>query len=216
MYNLTRQEASDILCISTRSIDRYIKAWKIRAKKEWKIVYVNSEDIKIMWWKQTNTANVIVPESIKIKTNKIKIDEDIFNSKVTEENTFIENEEIEETKSWLVRKKDYDKITSTFEKMFNNLRNDLNKKDNKIQELSIELWKKDEMMKNSVPIIDYKKSQFLLEESKSYLNKEVVEITNEKNRVQDKLKYEQNSNKMLIAIVVALWIIIAILWLSNT
>jgi excisionase family DNA binding protein len=45
MYNLTRQDAAEKLGISTRSIDRYIKAGKIRAKKDGKVVYVNDSDI---------------------------------------------------------------------------------------------------------------------------------------------------------------------------
>jgi predicted site-specific integrase-resolvase len=34
MYNLTRQEAADLLKMSIRNIDRYIKSGKIRHKKE--------------------------------------------------------------------------------------------------------------------------------------------------------------------------------------
>jgi excisionase family DNA binding protein len=34
MYKLTRKEAADLLNISTRSIDRYIKSGKIRTKKD--------------------------------------------------------------------------------------------------------------------------------------------------------------------------------------
>jgi predicted site-specific integrase-resolvase len=34
MYKLTRKEASELLNMSTRSIDRYIKSGKIRIKKD--------------------------------------------------------------------------------------------------------------------------------------------------------------------------------------
>ena len=50
MYTYTRQDVAELLWISTRSVDRYIKAWKLRSKKEWKIVYVNNEDVKNLWW----------------------------------------------------------------------------------------------------------------------------------------------------------------------
>jgi excisionase family DNA binding protein len=40
MYKYTRQEAADMLGISTRSVDRYIKSGKLRSKKDGKIVYV--------------------------------------------------------------------------------------------------------------------------------------------------------------------------------
>jgi len=40
MYKYTRQEAAKKLKISTRSVDRYIKAGKLRSQKDGKIVYV--------------------------------------------------------------------------------------------------------------------------------------------------------------------------------
>jgi len=47
-----RQEAADLLGISVRSVDRYIKSGKIRSEKKWKSVYVNDNDIKNI---QTNS-----------------------------------------------------------------------------------------------------------------------------------------------------------------
>lgn len=54
MYTIDRQSWSNILGISTRTIDRYIKAWKIRVKKEWKHIYLNEKDIEKIknWWLQ--------------------------------------------------------------------------------------------------------------------------------------------------------------------
>ena len=40
---------------------------KKNTKKEWKIVYVNSEDIDILWWKKTNTHKIIIPEEKNIE-----------------------------------------------------------------------------------------------------------------------------------------------------
>ena len=60
MYNLTRQEAADKLKISTRSIDRYIRSWKLRAKKVWKIIYIHNLDIENISWDLDN-QEVIMP-----------------------------------------------------------------------------------------------------------------------------------------------------------
>ena len=46
MYTTTRQAAADILGISTRSVDRYVKAGKLRCKKEGKIIYIHTQDIQ--------------------------------------------------------------------------------------------------------------------------------------------------------------------------
>lgn len=192
MYTITRADAADILNISTRSLDRYIKSWKIRAKKEWKIVYLNSEDIKMMSW-NNNNHEVIIPQ------------------KQSYENT--ENFGDSSTSStWVVRKSDYDKISASFEKVFNWLREEIQRKDEKIEELSIKLGRAEEVTKNSVSLIDHKKSQFLLEESKTHLNKELSDIKTVNNKLEEELKYEKTTNKLLIAFVILLLIIAAVIW----
>lgn len=70
MYKLTRQEAAEELNISTRSIDRYIKSWKLRAKKQWKIVYIHSQDIENMLWKWKTKQEVIIDNSSSKKEKK--------------------------------------------------------------------------------------------------------------------------------------------------
>jgi|TARA_Y100001960_G_C14570249_1_gene775477 excisionase family DNA binding protein len=48
MYKYTRQEVAEKLNISTRSVDRYIKAGKLRAKKDGKVVYVKGSDVEAL------------------------------------------------------------------------------------------------------------------------------------------------------------------------
>lgn len=45
-YTLSRDEASKILGVSTRTIDRYIVAGKLRSKREGKIIMLHSDDVK--------------------------------------------------------------------------------------------------------------------------------------------------------------------------
>jgi hypothetical protein len=47
----------------------------------------------------------------------------------------------------------------------------------------VKLGKYEEVVKNSVSLIEFKKSQFLLDESKTYLTKEVEELKVEKERL---------------------------------
>ena len=195
MYNIHRTEASEMLNISTRSLDRYIKSWKIRAKKTWKTVFINSEDIKnILWWNQ-DTAKVIITKAGDFE-NKT------WNTK-------------EESTTGIVKKSDYDKVSATFEKVFTSLRDDIKTKDEKIQELSIRLGRAEEVADSSISLVDHKKSQFLIEESKNYLNKEVSDVTNEKNKLSNELKYEKTTNKLLIAFVIILLIAVTIVWFMQ-
>jgi hypothetical protein len=55
---------------------------------------------------------------------------------------------------------------ATLEKIYLDMKQDIKTKDQAIQDLSIKLGQAQEIAKNSVSLIEFKKSQFLLEESK--------------------------------------------------
>lgn len=196
MYNINRQEAADILWISTRSIDRYIKSWKIRSKKEWKIVLVNSDDIK-----------VLNPEN-KVK-HKIIVSDELKNANITEDKSY------ENTSRGVVKKSEYEKVLVTFEKMYSWFREEIKQKDEKIEKLAIELWQAREQKNNSIDIMEYKKAQFISEETKSSLSKEIEKEKQEKIKTLKELKYEKTTNKLLIAFIVILFIISWIIFFIN-
>lgn len=195
MYKLTRQDASELLNMSTRSIDRYIKSWKIRSKKDWKIVYVHEDDINALkdWWSQNQ--EVIVPEKKSNKTSYNTIENDEENIKVVNNSN----------STWL----------AVLEPIYEDLRNEINKKDIIIQDLSIRLWKAEEIAKNSVSISEFKKSQFLLEESKWFLSKEVDDLKHTSIKLQKELKYEKSTNNMLVVFILILLTISVIIWFSK-
>lgn len=190
MYKLTRKEAADLLNISTRSVDRYIKSGKIRTKKDWKVVCVNEEDIANLRNTWDSNQEVILP------TKKDRI-EDFGENDYTEE-------KVATTKS-----------ISVLDNIYADLKSELNKKDAIIQDLSVKLWRAEEIAKNSISLVEFKKSQFLLEEWKDFLTKEVTDLKVEKNRLVKDLNYEKWTNSILmifILILITIWIII---WFVN-
>ncbi len=199
MYKLTRKEAAKKLWVSTRSIDRYIKSGKIRAKKDGKIVYVNNSDIENLL-PSGKKQEIIIPkqksskEEKKHKKDKKQEKVEILNK---EEKILVKNIKIKE---------DF-----TFD-IYKDLKKEINKKDEMINELSIRLGRAEEIASNSINLIDYKKSQFLLEESRNHLNNEISELKTEKNVLEKKLRYEKNSNIILIFISIILFMLASIIW----
>jgi len=199
VYNINRQEAADILGISTRSIDRYIKSWKVRAKKDWKIVFVNSDDIKNLNSDTSVKQNIIV-------SSFNSWNEDIIGSV---------KQERENINTWIIKKAEYDKILSTFETMYSSFREEVKEKDTTIQELSVKLWRFEEQKDKSVDLMEYKKVQFLSEETKNELSKRLEEEKSEKQKTIKELKYEKTTNKLLIMFIVILFIISVIIFFVN-
>jgi excisionase family DNA binding protein len=184
MYKYTRQEAADMLGISTRSVDRYIKSGKLRSKKDGKIVYLKWSDVESMVWGNQTQQEVIVPG------------------------------EKSESKS-VTKKESTSQASAMLENIYSDLKKEIKYKDETIQELSQKLGRAEEMVKNSVSVIEFKKSQFLLEESKGHMNKEVDEVKKEKKKLQSELKYEKTTNLILIIFVIVLLAVAATIWFLS-
>lgn len=192
MYKLTRQDAADSLNISTRSIDRYIKAWKLRSKKDWKVVYVNTDDIENMIWSWDYQHEVIVEKKVNNFSNTYDNQEQVQTVSKTDENI-----------SW------------TLGTIYKDLKEEIQKKDQLIQNLAMRVWQAEEVAKNSVSLIDFKKSQYLLEESKEHLDKELTQLEKDKEKLAKELKYEKTSNILLIIFVVVLLAIAWTIWFMK-
>nr|MDD3720663.1 helix-turn-helix domain-containing protein [Candidatus Gracilibacteria bacterium] len=195
MYKLTRQEASELLNMSTRSIDRYIKSGKIRSKKDGKIVYVNQNDIDNLKNGGGQNQEIIVPEK---KSSFSK-----------------EKQETSEDEVAKVVHKNSGNSLAVLEPIYEDLKNEINKKDIIIQDLSIRLGRAEEIAKNSVSISEFKKSQFLLEESKGFLSKEVEELRNTKVKLSKDLKYEKSTNNILVFFILVLLTIAIVIWFTK-
>ena len=183
MYKYTRQEAADFLWISTRSIDRYIKWWKLRANKKGKVVLVKSSDLENM-------------NSLWSSKHEI----------ITENNYSWEQQHVKVKSKWIDLQ---EKFNVWLEEVYSDLRTEIKEKDVLIRELSIRVGRSEEIAKNSVSLIDFKKSQFLLEESKTSLNESLVDLEDDKEKLKWELKYQKTNNFILI---IAIIVLFAIAW----
>lgn len=185
MYKITREEAANMLSISTRSIDRYIRAWKLRSKKEGKIVYIHQDDINNFLSGGAKKQEIIVWNVVSSS---------------------------EETISYTpsIPKEDGNIMV-----MFDRLREEIREKDEEIKDMSVKMWKMEEIVKNSISMIEFKKTQFLLEESK---NSVASDLENTKKELESKevlLKEEKKLNYILIGISFVLFIALVIIWLIK-
>jgi hypothetical protein len=194
-YILTRQEASIILWISTRSVDRYIKWGKIRAKKIWRTVMLNEEDVdNIKTW----------------DSNIIEIKQEV----ITPEQQSKEKQKNEEKLKTSIGKLNNDDI-SKIDLIYDDLRNEIKEKDKKIENLSLHLWKMEEVVKNSISMLEFKKSQFLLEESKNWVKNELEKSKLEQEKLKIKLEEKSKLNIILAILIVILFMTsLGIWWFS--
>ncbi|MDR2641127.1 MAG: hypothetical protein LBC61_07795 [Candidatus Peribacteria bacterium] len=71
------------------------------------------------------------------------------------------------------------------------------------------------MVKNTVSLIDYKKSQFLLEESRSNLNQAIIDLESDKEDLEKELKYQKTNNIIMLLALVFLFAIAGTIFLLK-
>ncbi|MDQ7009904.1 MAG: helix-turn-helix domain-containing protein [Candidatus Gracilibacteria bacterium] len=193
-YTLTRQDAADLVEISVRSIDRYIKSGKIRSQKRGKSVYVNDNDVKNIN-SSSDSKPIIITTSSEKKENINKFETKEISTKENLDN--------------------FDKITKTFENIYTDLRNQIEKKDKIIQELSVNVGISQERVTQSISVSEHNRSQMLLEESKTHIAKQMTKLSDEKQKIEKDLKDERFDKKILIIFVFIFLSLAAYFWFKT-
>ena len=199
MYNATRQETSDLLWISVRSVDRYIKAGKLRIKKEWKNIFVHSWDIDAIKNGGKSKHHVII-NRVQPKVEKVYSEKKYQN---------------DEPAKYSSTEVSTGKEQASLSHIYWDMKKDIEKKDEIIQNLAHRVGKAEEIAKNSISINDFKKSQFLLEESKSVIASELDLAKKQKNTLQQKLNYEKQIKLLLLFLSIALFLTLFFVWIAN-
>ncbi len=184
MYTTTREEAALKLWLSTRSIDRYIRNWKLRSQKVWKIVYINEEDIENFINGDSKKQVILTQENMNIEpqTHSLKKEND----------------------SW-----------KDFVQIFSMLKEEIDKKDNEIKDLTFKIGKMEEVVKSSISVIEFKKNQYLLEESKKSMATSLEEATKQLEEKKVELKQERKNNFILLSLILILFIALIIVWVVS-
>ena len=183
MYSIDREQASTILGMSTRTIDRYIRSNKIRSQKKWKKIYLNDQDIEIIknWW--------------------IQEDYEIIKPNERNQETWFVTKSIEQSKNY---RNLYEDCLKTIEK-----------KDEIIKDISYRLWKTEVELKNSIPMLEYKKTTFLLESSNNKTEDERKELTTNIENLKERIKSQELINILLIAIFSLMLLVVFLVWFAN-
>lgn len=185
MFTIDREDGATMLSISTRTLDRYIRAGKIRAKKRGKKVFLHSEDV------------------LKLKDGTLA--ETISHVHVHEDEVALEPMTQFVTKPLIV----------SYKELYEESKALLTRKDELIQDLSYRLGNLETELKNSIPMLEYKKATFLLESSQSKGEDERKDLTHKVEKLADEIKKEQNTNMILIIVLSFVLMVSVFAWFMG-
>lgn len=184
IYNLTREQASEKLNISTRTLDRRIRKWKLsHVKKSNKVMLAEKEIDKL--WENRDINNVVLDSESNASSNKPQ----------NKDNINYVNQE----------------ISNQLSQSIGSFVNVLNEKDKKIEEKNnVILWLQQQVvqmeskLKNTValPLYEEEKKENLLEKENLKFEKKLLE---------DRVKKEKIFNIFMFLLIVFIMIVLIII-----
>lgn len=144
---------------------------------------------------------------------------------------FLNNQDIEILKNWWIQE-DYEIISpkekndtwftikaldnsKNYRSLYEDSIKIVEKKDEIIKDLSYRLGRAEVELKNSIPILEYKKTTFLLESSNNKTEEEKKELNNSIESLKDKIRNQELINIVLVWLFSIMLIVIFLVWFAN-
>jgi len=191
-FSLDRIAAAENLAISTRTLDRYVKAGKIRSKKVGKKVFLHDGDLDIL----RNELGREVDDAAR--------QEDLPRPfKISEESAEIVFFDESAAKDTGFRRKP---VIVDYQDLFEDAQKRIDEKERVIRELSFRVGQAEAELKSSVSLIEYKKTAYLLEAAKTKGDEDKAVAAEEIETLARKLESEK-SITLILAIALALLLV---------
>lgn len=145
---------------------------------------------------------------------------------------YLNNQDIEIIKNWWIQE-DYEVIrpsektedswfiikalenTRSLNTLYEDAVRVIERKDEIIKDLSYKLWRAELELKNSIPILEYKKTTFLLESSNNKTTEEKKDLNNNIEYLKENIRNQQLINIILVSVFSILLIVVFIVWFAN-
>jgi excisionase family DNA binding protein len=144
-FAIDRNEAARRLSVSTRTVDRHIQGGRIRTKRIGKKMYLHEDDVE------------------NLRLSEVGEDEEEF--VVVDKEQKAEPEIVHREKQ--IAPQVHKENGIDYSTLYRDAQQSIIKKDELIQDLAYRLGKSEAELKNSIPLVEYKKATFLLESAKT-------------------------------------------------
>ncbi len=209
-FNITRKDAADVLGVSTRTIDRYIRGKKLGARKRGGNILLNEEEIqnlKVSQFQNMHGASPAVPGRAHRHVDSIaKQEQATFDME-----TGLLEEMAAPTKAMAVAEPSARE--TVFEELYDLSRREIREYHNKLEASNYRLGQLEMQLKHSVPLLDYQekteaiREQEMVIEGKVKRQEETIEI------LETEVKGERLNKNIYIGLLFGLLALQPLLWL---
>ncbi|MFH0837880.1 MAG: helix-turn-helix domain-containing protein [Patescibacteria group bacterium] len=182
-----REEASEILKVSTRTVDRYIRKFRFKTRKDGRRVLIKKVDV-----------DKIIEEHIG---QFVDIRSTIFDKR-EEQTKAINNTSdvaLKDIKVESVRKSE--KEEEVYKGLYHEAKNELKEKQERLDAATYRVGQLESQVKTMVPMLDYTHKEKELKEAKTAIEQKELEKLQEIRRMEHKLKTERVAKWIYLSLV---------------
>jgi len=193
-----REEASKILKVSTRTVDRYLRKHKFRTRKDGRRVLIKRNDVDFII--QKNIGHFVdfkqnpIGEGNPEKKESIIAIKDIKIEKIKEKSTNSVEEKI-------------------YKSLYTETKGDLKEKQERLEAATYRVGQLESQVKNMVPLLDFNSKEKELREAQITLEQKALEGNQVAERMQQRLRAERVAKWIYISLVGLLLVAEPILFL---
>ncbi len=197
-----RIEASKILKVSTRTVDRYMRKHRFKTRKDGRRVLIKKTDVD-------KIIKEHIGRLVDIKEDNLN---DILNSKEAESTKLA----VKDIKIKQIKEKDSEKLSveqEIYKELYQGVKKDLDKKQERLEAATYRVGQLESQVKNMVPMLDYNKKDRALQEAYSAMDARAKQNEEVIQKMEVKLRSERVAKWIYLSLVGTLLVAEPILFL---
>ncbi len=202
---LDREEASQILKVSTRTIDRYIRKFRFKTRKNGRRILIKRMDVdKII---QEHVGHFM---DISSTDNGQMLDKKSVHNKVDN----VSNIKVKDIKiDGVKNKEEFAEDGTIYKNLFEETRKELREKQERLEAATYRVGQLESQVKTMVPLLDYNRKEKEVKEIQMALEQKAIEGQQTIEKMQKKLKAERIAKWIYISLVGTLLVAEPVLFL---
>ncbi|MBN2306862.1 helix-turn-helix domain-containing protein [Candidatus Peregrinibacteria bacterium] len=182
-----REEASEILKVSTRTVDRYVRKFRFKTRKDGRRVLIKRMDVD-------KIIEMHIGQFVDIKST-ILDPSDAEPEPVAKTSGF----EVKDIRVASVKKPDNEE--GVFKTLYTEAKNELKEKQERLDAATYRVGQLEAQVKTMVPLLDYTRKEKELKEAKTAIEQKELEKLQEVRRMEHKLKTERMAKYIYLSLV---------------
>ena len=191
-----REEASEILKVSTRTIDRYVRKYRFKTRKDGRRVLIKRKDVDTIIQNHIGQYMDIQSTDLKIDLNKTKSEAPVKK----EENFIVKNIQVES-----IRKPVQDIIakpeSEIYKGLYTEAKTELKEKQERLEAATYRVGQLESQIKSMVPLLEYNRKEKELKDAHLALEQKALEGEYAIRKMEQKLKAERIAKWIYISLV---------------